>query len=275
MVDHDIGPALYVYLEGRKVGIKEFASSLGVELVLGDEFSCDSYVDDVHIIGYELDWDCSLVKQEIERAKQSKINAYRDLCRVLTQEGMPLDYQKDILKYTDENGNRAVRTPEEVQRKHIFEAMAKKGYAKSWDQAKLMVRDNPRLNIKREKVSPLDALDIIKSCGGISVLAHPHLIDENVESRVMGKVTRDQYIGKLIDAGLDGIESCYTYDKTSYKGSMKRAQIQKEVEEKYKGRVKFFTGGSDYHNDGKKGAANPRQIGEAGISYEQFKKIFG
>jgi hypothetical protein len=46
------------------------------------------------------------------------------------------------------------------------------------------------------------------------------------------------------------------------------------VEDSYRGRLKFFTGGSDYHNDAKKGAANQREIGEAGISYERFREIF-
>ncbi|MDZ7837821.1 MAG: hypothetical protein U5N58_07635 [Actinomycetota bacterium] len=95
--------------------------------------------------------------------------------------------------------------PEEVQRKHIFETMAQKGYAQSWSQAKLMVRDNPGLNVKRKKPSPLEAIDIIKSCRGIAVLAHPYLIDGQVDSEVLGKVSRGQYIDKLIDAGLDGM----------------------------------------------------------------------
>lgn len=274
MVDHDIGPVLNITHEGKRVEIKQFARGLELDLVQGDEFSCDSNVDDVHIIGYELDWSCDRFKQEVQRAKQSKVDAYHKLCEVLTKEGMPIDYQQDILNYQDVDGNRQQRLPEEVQRKHIFEAMAKKGYAQSWSQAKLMVRDNPGLNVKRNKVSPLEAIYIIKSCRGIAVLAHPYLIDERVDSEVLGKVSRDQYIDKLIDAGLDGMESCYTYDKTTYQGNMSGQQIKEEVEHKYGGRVKFFTGGSDYHNDAKKGASNPRLIGEAGINYNQFKSIF-
>jgi predicted metal-dependent phosphoesterase TrpH len=274
MVDHDTGPALTVEEGDSKLGIKEFAASRGLELVLGDEFSCDSQVDDVHIIGYELDWDSPAFLKEVERAKQSKADAYRQLCEVLTEEGMPLDYGQDILIYTDLQGIQRHRTPEEVQRKHIFEAMARKGYAASWSEAKLMVRDNPRLNVPRKKVSPLEAINIIKGGGGLAVLAHPYLIDEQVDSEILGRVTRLEYIDKLIEAGLDGMESCYTYDKTTYKGTLSRQQVQQEVESRYKGKVRFFTGGSDYHNDAKKGAANPRLIGEAGISYRQFKSIF-
>ncbi len=274
MVDHDTGPARYITQGGKNMPIKSFAAARGLALVLGDEFSCDSSVDDVHIIGYELDWSSDEIKKEVMRAKQSKADAYRKLCEVLTRKGMPIDYQKDILQYQDAQGNMHWRQPEEVERKQIFEAMAKKGYAQTWDQAKLLVREDPRLNVRREKISPLQALDVIQSCGGLSVLAHPYLIDEQVDSQVMGKVCRDAYISRLIEAGLDGIESCYTYHKTTYKGDKSQTQIQKEVEQAYRGRVQFFTGGSDYHNDAKKGATNPRKLGEAGIRFCQFKQIF-
>ena len=49
------------------------------------------------------------------------------------------------------------------------------------------------------------------------ILAHPYLIAEPVNWQ--GKpITRKAYIDELIDAGLDGIEVRYTYDKTSYRG---------------------------------------------------------
>ena len=78
----------------------------------------------------------------------------------------------------------------------------------------------------------------------------------------------------IIKNGLDGIESMYTYNKTSYKGKLLSKQIKIEIENTYRNKVKFFTGGSDYHNDAKKGAENPRRIGEAGISFQDFKSIF-
>ena len=77
--------------------------------------------------------------------------------------------------------------------------MAKKGYAKSWSEAKLKVRDNPALNVRREKISPLAAIELIKKCGGLVVLAHPYLIDEEVNSKELGSISRDEYIDKLIN----------------------------------------------------------------------------
>jgi len=275
MVDHDIMPIETLYFDDKtKMSIKKYAKNLNVELVLGCEFSCDSKADDVHIIGYELDWQDRRLAQEEKKAKISKAEAYRQLCCLLTLNKMPIDYEKEILTFTDQNQNIKKRDPSEVERKHIFELMAQKGYAKSWGEAKIIVRDDPNLNIKRKKISPIDAISLIKDCRGIAVLAHPYLIDEISDSEIFGIISRDDYIVNLIDAGLDGIESVYTYDKTSYKGSMSPEEIKTEVEKKYRGKVKFFSGGSDYHNDGKKGVKNPREIGEAGISYSSYKKIF-
>jgi 3',5'-nucleoside bisphosphate phosphatase len=274
ITDHDIDPLITVDKGSHSVDIKAYARTRGLRLVLGYEFSCDTDVDDVHILGYELDWDDPLIKKEVERARQSKADAYKELCRVLTGRNMPVDYEKEILAYKDCRGNIRSRDPYDVQRKHIFELMAGKGYAPSWDKAKLMVRDDPDLNVRREKISPLEAIDLIHECGGLAVLAHPYLIDGTVSSRITGEISRDGYIQKLLDRGLDGIESCYTYDKTTYKGKKTNEEIKKEIEDRYKDRVKFFTGGSDYHGDGKKGVKDPRYLGEAGISFEEFRHIF-
>jgi hypothetical protein len=275
MVDHDINPPETVITgKGIEFPVKDYAGLSGLYLVLGYEFSCDTFVDDVHIIGYELDWNSEVLMNEIRRAKASKAEAYKKLCEVLGLHNMPIDFNLEILHYMDKNGNFCERKPEEVERKHIFEVMALKKYAGTWQEAKLLVRDNPELNIRREKISPVEAIKMIKKLNGIAVLAHPYLIDENVNSDISGRISRDEYIEELIKNGLDGIESMYTYDKTSYKGSLTPEEIKKEVEGKYKNKVRIFTGGSDYHNDARKGAKNPRRIGEAGISFKNFKSIF-
>ena len=100
-------------------------------------------------------------------------------------------------------------------------------------------------------------------------MAHPYLISEPVSYQ--GKeISREAFIEILLDAGLDGIEASYTYDKTSYGGNQTAAEIKKEVEEKYRDRGLIISGGSDYHADGKKGVENPREIGECGITKEEF-----
>lgn len=264
LTDHDVRPPETIKTEdGRWVSPVDYALSQGLVFLPGIEYSCDTNVDDVHIVALGCDFhDPAIVKAEYD-AEQSKVQGYRRLTEILYENGINVSWD-DVL-----NGTTPPRKPIEVQRKHIFEAMAQKGYAASWDQAKIMVRDNPVFNVRREKVDPLEAIRIIHAAGGIAILAHPHLIDERISYKSR-QISRYEYIEKLIAAGLDGIEACYPYEKTSYKGKASRFEVEREIKNKYSGRLAILSGGSDYHDDGKKGVRNPRFIGECGISWEYF-----
>jgi hypothetical protein len=285
ITDHDITPPLTVELpDGREASAVEYAAGKGVRLVPGYEFSCDTWVDDVHICGYGLDWEQADLLAEVEAAERSKSRAYEELCERLSEAGMGLDWGNDLLNYTAPDGRRARRRPEDVQRKHVFEAMAAKGYAATWAEAKVLVRDNPRLNVQRRKIDPAEAISLIHRCGGVAVLAHPHLIDEVINLPPIGgdgagtapggARTREQYVDALIAAGLDGIEVRYTYDKTSYKGSLTPEQIEAEVRSRYAGRLRMLSGGSDYHADHRKGAKKVRALGERGLTMDEFSAAF-
>ena len=276
LTDHDIDPPRTIADDaGREVHPAAYALRRGIVLIPGYEFSCDTYVDDCHICGYALDWDHPDLQAEVQAAKRSKSQAYEELCQVLTARGMPVDWEADVLTVRDAQGNvKGRRDPDEVQRKHVFEAMAARGHCKTWSEAKILVRDDPELNVPRRKIDPLAAIELIHRCGGIAVLAHPHLIDEEVRPNRGAAITRAAYIERLLAAGLDGIEARYTYDKTSYKGTQTPEQIEAEVRTAYAGRVNFVSGGSDYHADHKKGTQPARRLGERGLSVEEFEQAF-
>ncbi|MDK2798847.1 MAG: 3,5-nucleoside bisphosphate phosphatase [Clostridiales bacterium] len=264
ITDHDVTPLTIIEVNGKKISPVEYASSKNVHLLLGIEYSCDTYVDDVHIVGLGCDWTDENFKIEEARMKRSKIEGYKKLTEVLTDNGMHISWEELL----ENKGN--PRNPEEIQRKHIFEEIAKKGYSKTWQEAKLMVKNNPIYNVRREKIDPVKAIEVIHNAGGIAILAHPYLIDEVVKKGDK-KITRQEYIAHLLEAGLDGIEAAYTYSKTSYKGKQTEEQIEKEVRQLYGDSVKIISGGSDYHNDAKKGVKNARMLGEKGVTWEYFQ----
>lgn len=275
ITDHDIPPPLRLTGDdGREVDSVAYAAERGLHLILGYEFSCDTYVDDVHICGYGLDWEHPDLLAEVAAAKRSKTEAYEELCRRLTARGMPLDWEADILHYTRPDGTAGTRDPEEVQRKHLFEAMAARGHTKTWNEAKLLVRDDPDLNVPRRKIDPREAIALIHRCGGIAILAHPYLIDETVALPNQPPCPRAAYIDRLLAAGLDGIEASYAYDKTTYKGTLTPEQIEAQVRADYTPRVRYISGGSDYHADHKKGSKLVRSLGERGLSVAEFERIF-
>lgn len=275
ITDHDIHPPRTIEVEGvGQVNAVEYARQKGIILVPGYEFSTDTWVDEVHICGYGLDWSQPMLQAEVQAAAQSKVDGYHELCVRLTRRGMPIDWEQDILHFTTSTGELAQRSPEDVQRKHIFEAMAARGYAESWSAAKLIVRNDPDLNVRRNKINPLDAIALIHACKGIAVLAHPYLIDEVVHTPGKADQTREEYIEQLVEAGLDGIEIRYTYDKTTYQGTLSPEEIENETRTRYTGRLHILSGGSDYHAGQKGKEKKIRCLGERGLTVEEFKKGF-
>lgn len=261
VTDHDVLPPETVEVGGRRISVSDYAEKLGVGVLRGIEVSSDTRVDDAHIVGFGCDWQSEAIRWLPETAVTSKIDGYQRLVDRLRKNGFDLHWEE----LTD-GGRLGDGT---VQKKHVFELLARKGYAENWQAAKIMVRDNPDYDVKREKPCPIETIRSLHEAGGVAILAHPYLIDETVP--VDGKtVSRDAYIRRLIEAGLDGIETIYTYDKTSCKGTMSPEEIRDEVIERYGDAVSILSGGSDYHADHKKGIENARRIGDAGVEIDYF-----
>lgn len=263
ITDHDVFPPEFVLSEeGVEIRTCEYARSLGLLVMLGIEVSCDTNVDDVHVVGFGCDWDSQSISWIPADVEESKVVSYRKVVERLRANGFDISW----LELTDAVG----RSDSGVQKKHIFELIAAKGYVENWQDAKIMVRDNPEYDVKRRKPDAVDVVRAIHNAGGIAILAHPYLIDEMVKFEEK-TISRDEYIRNLIEAGLDGIEAVYTYDKTSYKGKQTPEEIANEIVKRYGELVKVISGGSDYHADHKKGTKNPRRIGDAGIELEYFR----
>lgn len=265
LTDHDIIAPKTIEVDGKTVDLVQYAADKGVTLLPGIEFSCDTIVEDVHIVALGCNWEHPFFEEEYRNSIVSKIDGYKALCRLLTQDGMPIDWQADILL----NGQRGESG---VQRKMIFEAMAQKGYVREWSDAKLLVKNTPEYSVKRKKPDPVHIISKIHEAGGIAILAHPYLISEE-QVEIDGKpVSRAAYIERLIAAGLDGMEASYPYDKTSYGEGKTREAVEAEVRAAYEKRLDVMSGGSDYHNEGKKGSKNPRNLGECGVTMAYFRQ---
>ncbi|MGI6192152.1 MAG: PHP domain-containing protein [Christensenellales bacterium] len=266
VTDHDVIPPKTARIPGNgELDLVEFAKSQGVALFRGIEFSCETTVQDVHIVGLGCDWDGDIMVEEARQIAHSKANAYIETVRRLNERGYAMDME-EILSL----GGKRIDILE-LQKKRIFDMMALKGYTPDWKSAKLLVREDPYLSVEREKPSGIHIIDAIHRAGGIAILAHPMLIDEVVEKDGR-KMTRWEYIDTLVEAGLDGIEGRYTYDKTSCKDKRKREEIWQDVLDRYTGRL-FISAGSDYHADAKKGTANQRELGECGLTLAEFMSV--
>ena len=260
ITDHDVLP--HSLLQDNCAPVKA-ALEQGICLIPGVEFSCDTAVEDVHIVGLGCDWNFQALRALEQFCVESKRKAYGETLDRLSQRGCPVSLE-DIIETVG-----APLTMDQLQKKQIFETMARKGYAPDWKSAKLMVRDDPYLNVKREKPMPQTAIQVIREGGGVAILAHPFLIDAKLTVGG-GEMSRERYIDSLIRAGLSGIEIRYPYDKSTCKDSRANAMIWAEVERRYSGRLELISGGSDYHADHKAGVAAARELGECGLTFEEF-----
>lgn len=263
ITDHDVLPPDSIEVNGVMVDPVLYAEKKGIKLLPGIEFSCETQVEDVHIVVLGCDYSNPKILEMNQKIIKSKIFSYQKLLEVLASNGYVITWE-EVLNYDD-----IPRKPEDVQKKIIFNLMAEKGYTKTWSEAKLLIRNNPDFNVKREKPDAIEIINLAHESGGIAILAHPYLIDEEVTTKD-GTMTRADFINKLIDGGLDGIEASYTYDKTTYNGSMTKDEIIRNIKADYEGRVKIISGGSDYHADYKKTDKKVRNIGECGITMEYF-----
>lgn len=263
ITDHDIRPPETVDVDGKKIDVVTYAKQNRLELIRGIEISCETEIEDVHIVCLNCDWNDRFFDELEDAVPRSKIESYKELTKALTENKMPISWEEVL-----DNGGSPI-DEKSVQKKMIFELMARKGYAKDWQTAKLMVKNTPEYQIKRRKPEALKVMQEIKRMDGICILAHPYLIAETVKVHEK-TMSREEFVDLLIEEGLDGIEAVYPYDKTSYGGILSKEDIAEEVLKRYKDRLSIISGGSDYHADHKKGIQNSREIGEAGITYEYF-----
>ena len=56
LTDHDIRPPLTLEAEGIAKSPKAYATQKGLAFIPGIEYSCDTWVDDVHVVGLGCDF---------------------------------------------------------------------------------------------------------------------------------------------------------------------------------------------------------------------------
>lgn len=117
-----------------------------------------------------------------------------------------------------------------------------------------IIRKIKDMLIPRKNPSIKEAVDIIKSSGGISILAHPARYGNE-----MIKIT-----DLFVSSGGKGIEVDYPYEKVLGIHN----SINKKIREIAKDKRLLISGGSDFHYFNHGG-----MIGECGVSDEEFGKL--
>ncbi len=188
-----------------------------VEIVPGIELSTSFEEDEVHILGYYIDYKEKWFLSELETMQNSRHGrAYKMIEKL---KGLGFDISLEQVERIADTGI--------IGRPHIARAMIKKGYIESTKDAfsKYIGKGCPAY-VERYKLSSEEAVRMIDRLGGVPVLAHPGLIKNKA------------VIGKVLDLGIRGIEVYHT--KHGDEDIRQALQIAKA-------RNLIITGGSDCH----------------------------
>lgn len=231
ITDHDSVSAIPLVLE--------YAKQYNIEIIPGIEFGAEIGDTEAHILGYFIDFTQKWFHEKLEFLRDTRIKRMRQIVKKLNELNLDIS-EKDILSVSGDCA---------VGRMHMARVLMNKGYASSINEAfNRYIGKNRCAYAKKYQMTPEEAIDIIHKLGGLSVLAHPQLMN------------RDSLIPSMVGHGLDGIE-VYHSDHTA-QGVKKYSGIA----DKY---GLLVTGGSDCHGIGK----GKILIGTVKIPYALVEKM--
>lgn len=216
---------------------KEYAKKVGIQYVTGLELSAYS-ITEVHVLGYNFNENDS---QLIEKLNEFSLQRRERVEKILTT----------LEKYNIILDKEAFPKTESIGRLHVASALLEKGYVKNIPEAfDRYLGAHGCAYFPSKRITPFEAVKIIKEAGGIPVIAHPlrFLQSKKLEDLVEG----------LKNFGLGGIEVYYgTHDD----------QVKAKLYELAKKNRLISTGGTDYH-----GKNRSQELGSIEFNLDSFTK---
>ena len=189
----------------------------GIEIVPGLEINTDVPGAEIHVLGYYVDWPAEWFQAFLREQRAERVARVQRIAERLTELGMPLTAAEVF----------AICKEGSPGRPHVAQAMVNRGYVKSVREAfdRWLRADGPA-NVPRRRLTPVEAVAVIRRAGGVPVFAHP------------GLANRDEMIPALVSAGLAGIETYYPEHSAAQVHAYRRTCERLHL---------VATGGSDYH----------------------------
>ena len=197
------------------------ATSFGVDYIAGVEISCE-YPTMLDMLGYGYSLGNKYLTETLEELKKYRISRNVMMIERLNSLGIEITLEEVA----------AQAGGDVIGRPHFARVMQNKGYVNTKEDAfeKYLGDDKPGY-IRKKRLTPQAAIELITLAGGVAVLAHPKYLNQDY--------TRFENLVKhLKDFGLWGIEVFYS------KNTFSENVFFEEIALKYD---LFITAGSDYH----------------------------
>lgn len=192
-------------------------------VIPGIEFSCTYLNEEVHLLGYFIDYKLSDI---INVTKVLKEERYLRGVKIISKlNSIGINISVDEVK-KNIKGNL-------IGRPHIGRTLIEKKYVRSVEEAfnKYLGKNKPAY-VERFKLETSEAINLIHKANGLAVLAHP------------GLIKKKNIINDLIAKSIDGIEVIHS--KHSHKDVLDSIDLADIY-------GLFKTGGSDFHGDKRNG----------------------
>lgn len=210
LTDHDV-------ISGWNI-LREKIKDSGVKYIYGIEITTRNH-DYLHILGYNIDIENARFLAKLADYRNRRIERIKKIFRKLKDLGLKADFEE--LEFT---GNASFGRPHLARflKKKKFIKTVKEGFEKYIAYGRPAYEPPFGPDVK-------EAIETIKECGGLAVLAHPGVIDMEIDFK------------KLKDYGLDGIEAFY------YSHSNSTINKYLKIAQSYSLNV---TAGTDFHGPG-------------------------
>ena len=204
------------------------SSQTSMQLVQGAEISCqDAEGISIHMLGYMFDTEFQPLLQVLERTRENRVSRMERIIARLNEAGIEISLE-DV--HAQRKGDATLGRP------HLADALVARGHVASRDEAfAALLHNKSKFYINHYSPSPTEVIRLIKSAGGVAVIAHP-LASQR------GRTIKIDLMEQLVEAGLDGIEIYHRDHSDDEKVQL--LQIAKEND-------LIVTGSSDYHGTGK------------------------
>jgi predicted metal-dependent phosphoesterase TrpH len=196
----------------------EAALPHALEVVPGIELSSEFENCDIHILGYFIDHQKGLLLEKIDIFLDARMERMKKMIMNLKGMGVNNIEFEEVCALTKSRA---------VGRAHLAFLLQQKGWVSNAKSAfEKYIGPGCPAYVPKHKQTPFEAIELVRSCGGVAVMAHPMLTQ------------KDELIPRFVAAGLKGLEVYYPncIDKVT--------QFYERIAQK---NGLIATGGSDAH----------------------------
>lgn len=201
----------------------------------------------LHILGLFVRHDDTLlaqISQQMKDARDSRNPAIVDRLQTL---GVEIDYE-EVLELARQQGTAVIGRP------HIGQVLIDKGCVSDMAQAFMQyIGQDGQAYVRRDRLTPADAIHAIHHAGGLAILAHPVQLHYENDSQL------ELIVSRLKEVGLDGIETQHSDHDARHINHFTALARQLDL---------HCSGGSDYHGTRKK-----VRLGQSGVSFSRFERL--